>query len=72
MRPPIGSTTPFDTRLSQYDKERLMRTERRVAASVAASMAASSSLPVLPLSQKNAMGLAYDDPITSPGMARQR
>ena len=72
VRPQLGMTTAWDSRLSQYDKERLKQTERRVQATVQASMHASASLPDLVLSPQRSIEMAYDDPIRSPSVARQR
>ena len=72
VRPALGMTTAWDSRLSQFDKERLKQTERQVHATVSASMHAAASLPDLSLSPRRSIEMAYDDPIRSPAVARQR
>ena len=69
----VATTASFEARISQYDKDRLNRTERRIQSTVSASrMAASASLPELPLSKKAATMLAYNDPVRMPNQGKMQ
>ena len=67
------NSAPFDSRIIQYEKERLERTERRVRATVQASISSSVSVPELPtLSKKANIAIAYGDPVHMPGPSKMQ
>ena len=75
--PPMRSSptrlqTTFDSRVSQYEKERLERTERRARATVQESMSSSASLPALQLSKQSGVVMAYNDPMGMPGPSKMQ
>ena len=70
--PPTRLQTTFDSRVSQYEKERLERIERRSRATVQASIASSASLPALQLSKQAGVVMAYNDPMGMPGPSKMQ